>query len=114
MRPFTLAVLTAIAACRWKAVSASSPYTSTLDADNKVEFFPVTTRCLRAVFDASTDETTFAAVGLQEWEVYATRGRPPRRPSVKGAAIGGLFAVMHRFKAFSTCLPTRSDPRHVA
>jgi hypothetical protein len=63
-----------------------SPYTSTADADNKVEFSPVTTRCLRAVFDASTDGATFAAVALQEWEVYSTRARPPRRPSVKGAA----------------------------
>lgn len=70
----------------WKAVSARSPYTSTLDADNKVTFFPVTTRCLRAVFDASTDGKSFAAVALQEWEVYSTRARPPRRPSVKGEA----------------------------
>lgn len=70
----------------WKAVTGSSPYTSTLDADNKVEFSPVTTRCLRAAFDASTDGTTFAAVALQEWEVYSMRPRPPRRPSVKGTA----------------------------
>jgi hypothetical protein len=70
----------------WKAVSASSPYTSARDADNKVEFSPVTTRCLRAVFDASTDGTSFAAVALQEWEAYSILARPPRRPSVKGAA----------------------------
>ncbi len=70
----------------WQAVSASSPYTTTLDADNRVEFTPVTTRCLRAVFDASTDGKTFAAVALQEWEAYSTRARPPRRPSMKGAA----------------------------
>jgi len=70
----------------WKAVSARSPYTSTLDADNKVDFTPVTTRCLRAVFDASTDGASFAAVALQEWEVYSTRARPPRRPSARGAA----------------------------
>jgi hypothetical protein len=70
----------------WKAVTASSPGTSNVDADNKIEFSPVTTRCLRAVFDASTDGTSFAAVALQEWEVYSTHSRPPRRPSVKGAA----------------------------
>jgi hypothetical protein len=70
----------------WKAVSATSPYTSTLDGDNRVEFSPVTTRCVRAVFDASTDGTTFAAVALQEWEVYSARARAPRRPSVKGVA----------------------------
>ena len=70
----------------WEAVAPRAPYTSTPDADNKVEFSPVTTRCLRAVFDASTDGTSFAAVALQEWEVYSTRARPPRRPSVKAAA----------------------------
>jgi Glycosyl hydrolases family 43 len=70
----------------WKPVSASSPYKSVLDADNKVAFSPVTTRCLRAVFDASTDGNTFAAVALQEWEVYSTRARPARRPSVTGVA----------------------------
>ncbi len=70
----------------WTRVDATLPYASTLDADNKVQFSPVTTRCLRAVFEASTDGTSFAAVALQEWEVFSTRARPPRRPSVKGAA----------------------------
>lgn len=70
----------------WKAVDATSPYTSALDSYNRVEFAPVTTRCLRAVFDASTDGESYAAVALQEWEAYSTRARPPRQPSVKGAA----------------------------
>ncbi|WP_025414122.1 family 43 glycosylhydrolase [Gemmatirosa kalamazoonensis] len=70
----------------WKPVSATSPYTATLGADNRVDFAPVTTRCLRAVFDASTDGTSFAAVALQEWEAFSTRPRAARRPSVKGAA----------------------------
>jgi hypothetical protein len=70
----------------WRAVSALAPYPSALDADNRVEFAPVTTRCLRAVFDASTDGVSFAAVALQEWEAFSTRPRVPRRPSVKGAA----------------------------
>jgi hypothetical protein len=70
----------------WSAVNARAPYTSALHADNRVDFAPVTTRCLRAVFDASTDGASFAAVALQEWEVFSTRARPPRRPSVKGYA----------------------------
>jgi hypothetical protein len=70
----------------WKAVSASSAYTSALHADNRVDFMPVTTRCLRAMFDASTDGASFAAVAIQEWEVFSPRARPPRRPSLKGAA----------------------------
>lgn len=71
---------------QWRPVSARSPYTSTLNAWNRVDFAPVTTRCLRAVFDASTDGAHYAAVALQEWEAYSTHPRAPRRPSVKGAA----------------------------
>ena len=70
----------------WRAVNATTPYVAELDADNRVDFAPVLTHCLRAVFDASTDGTTYAAVALQEWEAYATHPLPPRRPSVKGAA----------------------------
>lgn len=72
----------------WKPVRATSPYTSVVDRFNRVDFAPVTTRCLRAVFDASTDGDSYAAVALQEWEVYSTRARPPLRPSMKGAGSG--------------------------
>ena len=72
----------------WKTVSTSSPYTAALDTPTRVDFVPVTTRCLRAVFDASTNGASFAAVALQEWEVFSTRPRAPLRPSVKGAATG--------------------------
>ena len=72
----------------WRAVNATSPYSRTLDTDTRVDFASVTTRCLRAVFDASTDGATFAAVALQEWEAYSTRPRAPRRPAAKGAATG--------------------------
>lgn len=71
---------------RWKAVGADTPYTSALNAYNRVSFTPVTTRCLRAVFDASTDGKTYAAVAAQEWQAFATRARAPLRKSVRGAA----------------------------
>jgi hypothetical protein len=70
----------------WTLVDARSPYASALNTDIRVDFTPVTTRCLRAVFDASTDGSTFAAVALQEWQVFAARSRPARRPTVKTAA----------------------------
>ena len=70
----------------WKPVSAGSAYTSQLHVDTRIDFTPVTTRCLRAVFEASTDGATNAAVALQEWEVFSTRSRPRHRQSVKGAA----------------------------
>jgi len=64
----------------WQSVTQATAYTSVLHADNRVEFLPVTTRCLRAVFDASTDGTTYAAVAAQEWRVYAPTPQVPRRP----------------------------------
>lgn len=70
----------------WKSVSASTAYTSNVNAFNRVEFAPVTTRCLRAVFEASTDGETFAAIGAQEWQAFATQPRVPLRQSVRGAA----------------------------
>ena len=70
----------------WREVSATTPYTSVPDAHNRVEFTPVTTRCLRAVFDASTDGATYAAVAAQEWQAMSTRAMAPRRQSVRGAA----------------------------
>ena len=70
----------------WRPVNASAPYTTALNVYDRVDFAPVTTRCLRAVFDASTDGVSFAAVALQEWEVFSTHPRPPQQPSVKGAA----------------------------
>jgi hypothetical protein len=67
----------------WRPVNATSPYTSVPGMDTRVDFVPVRTRCLRAMFDASTDGSTYAAVALQEWAVFSARARPPRRPSVK-------------------------------
>jgi Glycosyl hydrolases family 43 len=71
----------------WEPVRNSTPYTATLHADNRVEFTPITTRCLRAVYDASTDGATFAAVAAQEWQVFATQPRvPQQRPPRRGAS----------------------------
>jgi len=77
----------------WEAVNARSAYTSQINGYNRVDFAPVTTRCMRAVFDASSDGATYAAVALQEWEVYSTRPRPPLRPSIKGAADANCAAA---------------------
>ncbi len=71
---------------QWNAVNATTPYASVLDAHNRVSFAPVTTRCLRARFDASSDGKTYAAVAAQEWQAFSTRVTAPRRRSVKGAA----------------------------
>jgi hypothetical protein len=70
----------------WKRVAATAPYTAALHAFTTVTFALVTTRCLRAVFEASTDGATYAAVAAQEWEVLATEKRSPARVPVRGAA----------------------------
>ncbi len=57
----------------WRPVKAGSAYGTAPDVFNAVTFKPVTTRCLRAVFDASSDGTTYAAVAVQEWEALAPR-----------------------------------------
>ena len=70
----------------WTPVNATTPYTSAVNAFNRVSFAAVTTRCLRAVFDASTDGKTFAAVGAQEWQALSPNLEVPLRQSVKGLA----------------------------
>ena len=70
----------------WQPVRATVPYPTGLHARSHVAFEPVTTRCLRAVFEASTDGRSYAAVAAQEWEVFAVDRRAPRRPSIVGAA----------------------------
>ena len=52
----------------WVPISHASDYTTTMGSFNEVTFDPVTTRCLRAVFDASGDGQQYAAVAVQEWE----------------------------------------------
>lgn len=71
---------------RWKPVDATTPYTSVVNIFNRVEFSPITTRCLRAVFDASTDGKTYAAVAAQEWQAFSPQLRAPLRHSVRGVA----------------------------
>lgn len=71
---------------RWNAVQARSQYAGVLHAYNRVEFAPVTTRCLRAVFEASTDGNTYAAVAAQEWQAFSTRPKAPVRRTARDAA----------------------------
>ncbi|MEP6835633.1 MAG: family 43 glycosylhydrolase [Gemmatimonas sp.] len=70
----------------WQAVRATSEYTTTVNVYNHVSFAPVTTRCLRAVFDASTDGKTYAAVAAQEWQAFSPQLKAPLQHSVKGVA----------------------------
>lgn len=55
----------------WKPVAARGPYGTGVDGPQRVAFAPVTTRCLRAVFDASSANGSYAAVAVKEWEALS-------------------------------------------
>lgn len=59
----------------WKPVPAA--YGTAPGTFQEVRFAPLTTRCLRAVFEASQGGGTYAGVGVQEWEALAPTGRVP-------------------------------------
>jgi hypothetical protein len=62
----------------WRPVMNAKSYETTLNSFFDVKFDPVTTRCLRAVFDASGDGKKYAGVAVQEWEALAPRVvKPP-------------------------------------
>ncbi|AXB79524.1 glycosyl hydrolase family 43 [Novosphingobium sp. P6W] len=68
----------------WKPVRGASGYSVAAGAYQDVSFHAITTRCLRAVMDASTDGKTHAALAVQEWEALAPQSAPI---SVRGAKV---------------------------
>ncbi|WP_238475444.1 family 43 glycosylhydrolase [Sphingomonas cavernae] len=71
---------------RWKPVPRASAYGTIPGKFAETRFGPVTTRCIRAVFDASSANGRHAAVAVQEWEVLAPRATAIVRGSVRDAA----------------------------
>jgi hypothetical protein len=58
---------------QWRTVSNATGYASTVGSFVDVTFDRATTRCLRAVFDASGGDPQYAAVAVQEWEALAPK-----------------------------------------
>lgn len=58
---------------RWLPVAHASGYPATAGSFADVNFDPITTRCLRAVFDASGDGIHYAGVAVEEWEALAPK-----------------------------------------
>jgi hypothetical protein len=56
---------------KWRPVVNASGYSTTIGSFVDVKFDPVSSQCLRAVFDASGDGHKYAAVAVQEWEALA-------------------------------------------
>ncbi|WP_244624465.1 family 43 glycosylhydrolase [Sphingomonas sp. So64.6b] len=65
----------------WKPVPSASGYGTAPGAYQDTDFAPVTTRCLRATFTASSANGTNAGVAVQEWQVLSPRVGPPAQPS---------------------------------
>jgi hypothetical protein len=56
---------------RWKAVNTAQDYAVVDNDYSQVQFEPVTTRCVKAVLDASTDGKAYAAFGVLEWQMLS-------------------------------------------
>lgn len=68
----------------WKPVPGADAIAPRADRFVELRFAPVTTRCLRAVFDAAGGAGVYAGVGVQEWEALAVR---PVAPSTRPRAV---------------------------
>jgi hypothetical protein len=61
---------------RWKPVPHASSYGTAVDEAQETRFSAVTTRCVRATFDASYAGGATAGVAVAEWEVLAPKPMP--------------------------------------
>ncbi len=61
----------------WRPISGARSYGVTPDVWQTVRFPAITTRCLRAVFDASGTDGRHAGVAVQEWEALSPRAETP-------------------------------------
>ncbi|MEU5550360.1 family 43 glycosylhydrolase [Micromonospora sp. NPDC047793] len=64
----------------WRDVTGASPYGTSTTAFNTVSFDPVTTSRVRATIQANGNGTTYSAVAVTEWRVFADD--PGVRPEV--------------------------------
>ncbi|MCJ2183580.1 family 43 glycosylhydrolase [Novosphingobium sp. 1949] len=74
----------------WRAVRAEGAYGTVPGRFQAVAFAPVTTRCLRAVMEASGKGAAHAGLAVQEWEALAPEmALPQPAPSAPVAPCGG-------------------------
>lgn len=62
---------------QWRPVQNASAYGTEMRAPVTVNFDPVTTQCLRAVFNASGDGQQYAGVAVEEWEALTLNAALP-------------------------------------
>lgn len=69
----------------WKPISSREAYGTAPGQFQDVDFPPITTRCLRAVLNASGKNGRYAGLAVQEWEVLAPEAQEPRQSGVQPA-----------------------------
>jgi hypothetical protein len=65
----------------WKPVREPKGFGTGVDDFQSATFAAVTARCVRAVFDASGAQGTYAGLAVQEWEVLVPTAQTPRSGS---------------------------------
>jgi hypothetical protein len=65
----------------WKSVRDPKGFGTGVDDFQSATFAPLTARCFRAVFDASSAQGTYAGLAVQEWELLAPTAQAPRSGS---------------------------------
>jgi hypothetical protein len=73
----------------WRPVRDAKGFGTGVDDVQSAAFTPLTTRCVRALFDASGAQGTYAGLAVQEWEVLAPTARAPRPGSGSAPACDG-------------------------
>lgn len=76
----------------WQPVASRDGYPSSTGTFVDVRFAPLTTRCLRAVFNASGAEGHYAAFGVEEWEALAPKPVIPAEMRVLAPRSGSETA----------------------
>ncbi|MEU8239498.1 family 43 glycosylhydrolase [Actinoplanes missouriensis] len=66
----------------WKDVPGASGYPTGTQGFQDTTFDPVTTTQVRAVFDASTNGSTYSAVAVEEWKVLAAQPSSVTPPAI--------------------------------
>jgi hypothetical protein len=87
-------------AAAWRDVTGASPYGTSTTAFNTVTFDAVTTPRLRATINANGNGTTYSAVAVTEWRVFAddpgTGGALPVTVTAQARCVSGKAYVAVR------------------
>ncbi|MFU8872937.1 family 43 glycosylhydrolase [Micromonospora sp. SL4-19] len=101
-----------LATGQWADVPNPSGYPTSTQGFQNTTFDPVTTTQVRAIFDASTNGSTYSAVAVEEWKILAAQPAsvtaPPMTVEVGEADLPGTLPVA--FGSETLQVPVFWDP----